>query len=222
MLASLLLAAIASGAPAFPPAGSYSYTASYNGEPVGKWSLTVKGAQAGPELDESSTASLMGMQLAAQAVLTLSADLSPMRYDGHYRTPNQSPNVSVSLTPASATVVGLMTSQAQQVSLGAGTRHFVVIEPGLVAGLFALPAQLASWKDPTVTWITPTSAQAQVLTTGPAASQSRPAGVSASDVLLSIASPIAVSIWYDPATLVPDQIAVPSQNAVLTRVRSSP
>lgn len=219
MLASLLLAAVAFAAPAFPPAGTYSYAASLNGEAVGKWSVNVKSAQAGPEIDENSAASLMGMQLAAQAALMLSADLSPTRYDGHYRTPNQSPNVSVSLSPTSATVVGLMTNQTQQVSLDAGTRHFVVIEPGLLAGLFALPAQLASWKDPAVTWITPTSAQAQVLTTGSAASQAHPAGVSASDVLLSIASPIAVSIWYDPATFVPDQISVPSQNAVLTRVR---
>ncbi len=39
-------------------------------------------------------------------------------------------------------------------------------------------------------------------------------------LLLSIDRPLAVTIWYDPATLVPDQIAVPSQNAVLTRERS--
>ena len=77
----------------FPPAGTYSYAASCNGEAVGKWSVNVKSAQAGPEIDENSTASLMGMQLAAQAALMLSADLSPTLYDGHYRTPNQSPNV---------------------------------------------------------------------------------------------------------------------------------
>ncbi|HEY2475521.1 MAG TPA: hypothetical protein VGI19_12080 [Candidatus Cybelea sp.] len=219
MLAGLLLAAVTAPGPAFPAPGSYSYSAALNGQQIGRWSVAVKGADAGTEIDENSSASVMGMQLSAQADLMLSPDLSPTRYDGHYRTPNQSPNVSVSLTTTSATVVGIMTTQPVQVSLGAGTRHFVVIEPGLLAGLFALPAQLESWKDPAVTWITPTSAQAQVLTVGPSAPQKRPDGVSQADVLLSIASPIAVSIWYNPATLVPDRISVPSQNAVLTRVQ---
>lgn len=218
MLVGLLLAAAASAGPAFPPPGSYSYAAALNGQQIGKWSVAVKGSDSGTEIDENSSASVMGMQLSAQAVLALSPDLSPTRYDGHYRTPNQSPNVSVSLTPTSATVAGIMTTQPVQVSLAAATRHFVVIEPGLLAGLFALPAQLESWKDPTVTWITPASGQAQVLTAGPAAPQKRPDGVSQADVLLSIVSPIAVSIWYDPATLIPDRISVPSQNAVLMRV----
>jgi hypothetical protein len=212
------LAAAVASAVAFPAAGTYSYAASLNGEPVGNWSVSVKGLQSGTEVDENSSASLMGMQLAAQAALVLSGDLSPTRYDGHYKTPNQSPNVSVSLTPSSATVMGLMSAQPQQLALAGGTRHFVVIEPGLLAGLFALPAQLASWKEASLTWVTPTSAQAQVLTTGPPTA-ARPAGVPGSDVLLSIASPIAVGIWYDPATLVPDRISVPSQNAVLTRIR---
>ncbi|HEY1867259.1 MAG TPA: hypothetical protein VGG70_03125, partial [Candidatus Cybelea sp.] len=102
MLAGLLLAAIASPGPAFPAPGSYSYVAALNGQQIGRWSVAVKGADSGTEIDENSSASVMGMQLSAQAVLTLSPDLSPTRYDGHYRTPNQSPNVSVSLTPTSA------------------------------------------------------------------------------------------------------------------------
>jgi hypothetical protein len=104
--------------------------------------------------------------------------------------------------------------------LDPSTQHFVVIEPGLLAGLFALPAQLAAWNDQSVTWITPTTAQAESLSANPSASVTRPADVAASDVVLSIERPTAVTIWYDPNTLVPDEIIVPSQNAVLIRERS--
>ncbi len=53
----------------------------------------------------------------------------------------------------------------------------------------------------------------------PSSSAPRPADVPAQEAVLSIERPIAVTIWYDPATFVPDEISVPSQNAVLTRVR---
>jgi hypothetical protein len=160
------------------------------------------------------------MPLSATASLVLGPDFAPTTYSGIYRTPSQTPSVSVVLTPNSATVVGAFSTQPRQIALGPNTRHFVVIEPGLLAGLFALPAQLGAWQDPSVTWITPTTAQAESLSPNPAPSAARPRGVPAGDVLLAIERPIAVTIWYDPATLVPDEITVPSQNAVLIRERS--
>jgi hypothetical protein len=217
MLATLLLAALTGAA--FPAAGTYRYTASMGGQTIGSWALTVSQAAAQTQIDENSSANVMGMQLAATASLVLGTDLAPLRYTGTYRTPTQSPSVSVALTPTSATVIGALTNQPRQFTLAAQSHHFVVIEPGLMAGLFALPAQLAGWKDATVTWITPATAQASALTAGSVTSAPRPAGVSAQDTVISIAQPIALTIWYDPATFVPDQIDVPSQNAVLTRVR---
>jgi hypothetical protein len=203
VLAAWLVAAVA----AFPPSGTYNYDAALNGSPVGRWSVAVKSGQNGSEVDETSTA------------LVLDVNLAPASYAGHYRTPGQSPNVSVSLTPQSATVAGAFNAQPQQVALQNETRHFVVIEPGLLAGLFVLPAQLAAWKEQSVTWITPTTAQVHVLEVAVASPPPRPNAVPAGDNVLSIAQPIAVTIWYDPSTLVPDEIEVPSQAAVLTRVR---
>ncbi len=215
MLAFLLAAA----AVTFPAPGTYAYNASLNGQPLGQWSVSVKSSDSGSEVDENSAASLGGMQLSAQATLVLGTDLSPQRYEGHYQTPGQSPNVSVALTATSATVAGAFTSQPAQVTLAANTRHFVVVEPGLLAGLFALPAQLNAWKESTVTWIAPTSGKAQSLTANQPASRTPPAGVPIKDAVISIDQPIALTIWYDPATLVPDRIEVPAQGAVLTRVR---
>lgn len=218
MLATLVLAAIAAGTP-FPATGTYRYSAAMNGQNVGAWSVTVSNGGTGAEIDEDSNASVMGMQLSAKATLVLGADLAPTKYDGNYRTPGQNPVVSVTLTPASASVSGAFTARAQQFALDPSTHHFVVIEPGLLAGLFVLPAQLAAWRESAVTWITPATAQAQALATG-GQSATRPADVPAADVQLSIAQPVALTMWYDPATMVPDEIAVPSQNAVLKRQRS--
>jgi len=219
MLSVLLAAALGAGAVPFPAPGTYRYAASMSGRDIGAWSVSVSRDATATEVDEDSTASIMGMQLAAKASLVLGPDLAPTRYAGNYVTPGQSPNVSVTLTPTSATVAGAFSDRPQQVGLNANTRHFVVIEPGLLAGLFALPAQLEAWRDSAVTWITPTTAQAQSLTTGAQTAVPRPAGAAPGDTLLSIDRPIAVTIWYDPATLVPDAIVVPSQNAVLTRQR---
>ena len=217
MLSAMLLAALSGSL--FPAPGTYRYTASMSGQPVGSWSVSVAQDSAQTTIAESSNANVMGMQLAATASLVLGPDLAPLRYGGQYRTPTQTPSVSVTLTPSSATVVGVLTPAPQQLALAANTQRFVVIEPGLLAGLFALPAQMAAWKDPTVTWITPATAQAQPLTASPSSSQARPAGLSAQEGVLSIDRPIAITIWYDSGTLVPDEISVPSQNAVLTRVR---
>ena len=218
LLATAVLAALTSAT--FPQPGTYRYTAAMGGQKIGAWAVTVTRDAATTRIDEDSHASVMGMQLSAKATLGLGPDLAPTSYDGSYATPGQNLTVTVTLSSTSATVSGVLTGAPQQVTLGANTRHFVVIEPGLLAGLFALPAQLGAWGDPAVTWITPTSAQAQSLETSGVTAPARPANVSPQDAVLSIDRPIVVTIWYDPATLVPDMILVPSQDAVLTRERS--
>ncbi|MGA9943709.1 MAG: hypothetical protein WBE79_11085 [Candidatus Cybelea sp.] len=218
MIATLLIAAL-TGTP-FPAQATYRYTGSMAGQRVGSWSVSVTHDPAQTQIDETSSASIFGMPLAATASLVLGPDYAPTKYNGAYHTPNQSPNVSVVATSSSATVVGALSTEPRQIELAPNTRHFVVIEPGLLAGLFALPAQLEAWKDSSVTWITPATAQAESLSANPTPSAVRPAGVATQDVELAIDRPVAVTIWYDPGTLVPDEITVPSQNAILTRVRS--
>ncbi|MGA8326716.1 MAG: hypothetical protein WB757_11610 [Candidatus Cybelea sp.] len=219
MLASTLLIAALAGGAGFPAPGTYRYAAAMSGQHIGAWSVSVSQTGSGTEIDEDSTASMMGMQLSAKASLVLGLDLAPTSYAGNYHTPSQNPVVSATLTATSATVSGAFNPEPQQLALEANTRHFVVIEPGLLAGLFALPSQLNSWKDSAVTWITPATAQAQTLTTAAPASGTRPAGVPPNDAVISIVNPTPVTIWYDPSTNVPDEISVPSQNAVLTRQR---
>ena len=189
-----------------------------SGQPIGQWNVTVKRNDSTTEIDENSWATVMGMTLSAKATLALGPDLSPTSYTGNYRAAGQDVAVTVALTPASATISGSQSDAAHAVALVPDTHHFVVIEPGLLAGLFALPAQLASWNESTVTWLSPVTGSAQPLTKDAAASTARPAGVPAQDVELSLSGQTPATIWYDAASLIPDRIEVPSQHAVLTRV----
>ena len=219
LLSALLLVAAAPNA-AFPGPGTYRYDATLGGQHIGVWSATVQNGPGNTEVDESSTAMFAGMPLAATASLALAPDLSPLKYDGSYHMPGQNPTVTVTVTGAGAVVNSTLTNQTQRVGLLPNTQHFVVVEPGLLAGLFVLPAQLNAWKESAVTWVTPTSAQAQLLIINQNASAPRPRGVPSKDALLSIEQPLVVTIWYDPSTLVPDEVIVPSQSATLTRERS--
>ena len=212
-----MLAAVATTA-TFPAPGAYNYTASMSGQPIGQWNVTVKRSDSATEIDEDSWATVMGMTLSAKATLALGPDLSPTSYTGNYRAAGQNVAVTVALTSASATITGTQSSSARTGSLVPDTYHFAVIEPGLLAGLFALPAQLAAWNESTVTWLSPVTGSAQPLTKSAAPSTARPSGVPAQDVELSLTGATPATIWYDPASFIPDRIEIPSQNAVLTRV----
>ncbi|HLX25536.1 MAG TPA: hypothetical protein VKR05_00980 [Candidatus Cybelea sp.] len=219
LLHAFLLGAVAAN-PALPAQGTYRYAATLGGQRIGEWTATVQGRAGNTEVDENSSAMFAGMQLAATASLVLAGDLAPINYEGSYHMPGQNPTVTVNVNGSNATVSGTLTNEPQRVGLLPSTQHFVVVEPGLLAGLFILPAQLTAWKASAVTWITPTSGQAQLLTISPNATGTRPTGVPANDVMLSIERPLVVTIWYDPVTLVPDELNVPSQSATLTRERS--
>ncbi|MBV9720215.1 MAG: hypothetical protein JOZ77_12950 [Candidatus Eremiobacteraeota bacterium] len=218
MLPAILLGAVVGTTP-FPLPATYRYAASLAAQRIGEWTVSVKSASAGTEVDENSSASFVGMQVSAVASLMLGPDLAPAKYIGSYHMSMQNPSVSVTLTSQDANVVGAFAPQPQHVTLAAGTHHFVVIEPGLLAGLFALPAQLAAWKENSLTWITPATAQSAVLAVGGAITTPRPPGVPPQDLVISVERPMPVTIWYDPATFVPDEVVVPSQNATLTRER---
>jgi len=197
--------------------GTYTYSASLGGAPTGTSTLRVERDGASTKIDETAQGSLDGMQMSATDALEIASDLAPTQYNGSYTAGPNTQAVTAALSSDSATVVG-PGGQTQTIALPQDVKHFVVIEPGLVAGLFALPAQMQAWNDGTVLAIAPAYGRAEPL---PASSQSppRPAGVPATDVPLSFGGQLPFTIWYDPATFVPDQIVVPSQNVVVTRTR---
>ena len=196
-------------------AGTYAYQAKMSGSLAGNSTVTVTPTT----ISEKASGSAMGMQFNASTAMTLDTGLVPTQYDGDYSTGGQSAHVTAAVAGGSATVTGAIgQTQPQTVPLGEGTKEFAVIEPGLIGGLFALPAQIAEWQTKKITAIAPSRAVGETLEVvdSPTA---RPAGVPAADVALSFGGAVPFTIWYDPSTYVPDEIDVPSQNLQATRVR---
>lgn len=204
-------------------AGTYAYAGTYDGDPAGTSSVSVHQDNEGATIVERATGSINGLEMSGNATLTLGPDLAPMVYDGSYQSGALSTVVTVSVSAGFATVTSNSTEgRPQTFPLSNGARHFVVIEPGLVAGLFALPAQMAEWSDAPILAIAPSVARAQPFSLDGDAKPQRPADVPAADVQLSFGGQFAFTIWYDPTTLVPDEIVAPSQKLVVTRVRANP
>ena len=220
MLTALtLIAALGANQPSLP-AGSYKYTATLNGATAGSSTLTVKADGTTTQIDERASGATAGLEFSGSASLVLGADLAPTQYDGKYSVAGQQADVNVSLTPTTATVNNsAAATRVQTYALNPNAKHFVVIEPGLLAGLFALPAQMQAWNDAAVSAIAPGIGRQLTLQAATAATETRPSGVPGADVALDVKGPYALTVWYDPATMIPDEILVPSQNATVTRVR---
>jgi hypothetical protein len=126
---------------------------------------------------------------------------------------------NVAFKGSTASVTGAA-GDTQTMNLVADANHFVVIDPGLISGFFAIPAQMSSWKDKPVIAIVPAFGQSVPLTVGSTtAPAQRPSTIAATDAYLSLSGPITVGVWYDPSTMLVDEIDVPSQNATVTRVK---
>ncbi|HTX59512.1 MAG TPA: hypothetical protein VMH02_07500 [Verrucomicrobiae bacterium] len=213
MIASAILLAALSGAPLIA-SGTYDYTATFNGKSVGSATIVVKdGAGTPTEIDEQSSGTMNGQSATAKDTLLLGGDLAPTAYSGDYDVAGTPSQVSVKLTPTTATVGD------QSFGLSDGAKHFVVLEPGLLAGVIALPAQMQAWNDPSVMAVIPGFGIAAPIATDASLTGPRPANLPASDVAISFAGEQPFTIWYDPATLVPDELQVSGQALVVTRVR---
>lgn len=193
--------------------GTYTYSAALAGKTVGTATITVTDNGV-IEIAERASGAMNGQNGSAQDVLTLGGDLAPTVYTGNYSVAGQARHVQVYFTPTAATI------DAQSIALGAGAKHFVVLEPGLMSGLFALPAQMQAWNDPTTTAVIPSLGAAFPLTPIAASAGARPDGLPSGDVPLAFGGPAPFTIWYDPTTFVMDELAFPSHSLVVTRVRN--
>lgn len=211
--------AAAAGSPALS-AGTYRYSATYGGTPVGTSSITVAPDGSATKLDETASGQMSGLQFSGTATLTLGQDLAPVRYDGNYEISGQKATATASVNGSSATTAATMTGGAPQSFALGSAAHFVVIEPGLMVGLFALPAQMQAWNDAPALAVAPSYGRSEpIAPAAPATPPARPANVPAADAVLSLGGHVPVTIWYDPATLVPDEVIVPSQDVTIDRMR---
>lgn len=219
MLATIILAALSGAAPALTP-GTYTYTGTYQGVQSGTSTVTVRRNGATTTIEEKASGSINDMQVAGTVSLNLGADLAPTVYNGSYDSGALHTVVTVTVSPTSATLVGTNTGGAQLAfPLKPPAQHLIVVEPGLMAGLFGLPAEMQAWNYDPILAVAPSIAKGESYALDTTAKPQRPDGVPAQDTQITFGGPLAFTIWYDPATYVPDAVVVPSQDAVVTRVR---
>ena len=213
---ALALTVGASGAatPAISP-GTYTYAASANGAQVGTSVITVTSDGSNTTIAEKGSGSVQGQSGTAADTLTLGADLAPSAYQVTGTVGTQSIKGSASFANKTATVNGL--SGTKSFDLLGSTKHFIVIDLGVIAGFVALPAQMASWNNAPVLAVIPSYGTSFTIAPDQSLAPARPASVPAADASLAFGGQIPFTIWYNPSNYVTDEIDVPAQNLTVTR-----
>ena len=198
--------------------GTYTYNATLGGTKVGTSTLTVKSVGASTEIDEQASGAVSGASATANATLMLGSDLSPLSY--HLSATNDGSPLkdSATITAGTASVTNVH-GATQSFDLLASTKHFVVVDLGTFAGFMPLAAQMRAWDNAAVLAVVPSLGQSVTLVPDTSAPADRPSGIPASDVGISFTGQAPFTIWYDPATNVPDEIDVTAQGLTVTRQR---
>lgn len=204
---------------AVPAEGTYTYAMSLNGAQVEKTAVTVKHDPAGRlVLSESATGNMNGRSGEVNDTLTLDQTLSPLGYSSNASiADSRQMQASLAFKGSQATQSGDVT---KTYSLVADAKHFVVLDFGPFSGWFAFPAQMQAWSFQPVIAIVPMYAQGVPLTIDKTVTPARPKNVPAADVPVSVKTPMQFTIWYDPKTLIIDEMDVPSEALFVTRVSS--
>src|SRR5215469_13218879 len=206
MLATIFLAALSGAAPTLAP-GTYTYTGTYQGVQSGTSTLTVRRDGPTTTIEEKARGTINDVQVAGTVTLDLDADLVPTVYNGSYDSGALHTVVTVTVAPTSAMLVGTNTGGAQLAfPLKPPAQHLIVVEPGLMAGLFGLPAEMKAWNYDPIAAIAPSIAKSESYALDTAAKPQRPDGIPAQDTEITFGGPLSFTIWYDPATYVPDAV----------------
>ena len=214
MLPLMFLLAAAT-APAAPADGVYAYTVTVAGENAGKTAITLTHTAAGVQLAESASASFGGSDFSATSTLALDANLAPASYSAVYNPPGRTVHAALAFNGGTANETA--DNGALKFNLGAGSKHFVVLDGTLFSGFFILPAQLQAWSTPPVTALSPMFGRGAGIAVDAALKADRPKNVPSGDVAISVSDPLEFTLWYDPATLIVDELDVPQQSATYVR-----
>ncbi len=215
MIPLILTIAVATPAVA-PPDGTYNYVSSMNGTPIGKTSIVVKRDDAGDiVLTETGAGSMSGQSGTIKDTLQLDPTLAPSAYASAASiAQGKSMKATVAFKGTQATQTGDITAKYD---LAADAKHFVLLDLGPFSGFFVLPAQMQAWNNAPAIAVMPMYGRGFPMTPDTALKPDRPANVPPADSAISFSNMTQVTLWYDPKTLVVDQLDVPAQGVVVTR-----
>ncbi len=223
VVAAVGLPLTASASPALAPAaGSYAFVVERGGAKSGDSTVTVKSVSGGVGVHESET--FPGETDIVDETLD-AADLSPTSYVSSFPLTSDigvTAHLAFYSGGARETVDG--TTGATDFKLENGTKHMVVLDRALMTGFLFLPAQIKAMGLTAFTTLSPSRADTYDchldLDSGP----TRPSAVPAADASITVegtapAGNVEFTEWFDPTTMVVDEVDVPAQQVTIARVR---
>ncbi len=218
MIAAVFLAAAVAAAAA-PPDGTYTYDIAVSGQ-ISLATVTIKRDGNGLHISEDT----MIATKAATAALTVDpATLSPISYQASYNPASTSPvsvAISFSAQGAAETVDG-QSSQPIEIAPLAGAPRLIILDGALPSGFVMLPAIAAISTDTAMTAIVAANGTAYPITIDRKLKAARPSTVPAGDTSISVITPTAFTVWYDPKTFVMDELDVPLESVTETLTKHS-
>jgi hypothetical protein len=211
--------AMAAGVPSTPPDGTYAYTLEQAGQKFGASSVTVKHDAVDVSVHEvESRAALESAYVSDETVDPVS--LAPTSYTVTFPINAQvvvTGHLAFGPGGSSLTVDG--TSGSTDLKLQQGTTRQIVLDGSLISGFLLLPSQAKAESLSSFTLISPMATQSALAQIDTGTTPARPADVPSPDVSLAVTGSVNFVEWYDPQTMVVDEIDVPGQQVVITRTR---
>jgi len=214
----------ASGPAAAPPDGVYAFVVMRAGQKSGDSTVTVKRVGASITVHELET--FVGVTDTVDETLEPN-DLLPTSYLSSFPLTSEvgvTAHLAFYTGGAKETVDG--TSGETDFHLETGTTRLVVVDGAMMAGFLFLPAQIKSLSLSTFTALSPSRADTYACTVDRAANPTRPDSLPATDVSVTVngtspAGNVRFVEWYDPQTMVVDEVDVPAEQVTITRTRST-
>jgi hypothetical protein len=198
--------------------GSYTYKALLSGANVGTSTVQVKSTGGLTEIDERATGSYQGESGSGTAKLMLDATLAPTVYQATGSFAG-SPTKDGATMQGSTANVTTPRGQTTAIPLLASTKHFVVIDLGTISGFIPLAAQMKAWGDTPALAVVPSFGRSLTIVPSDPTPAARPSTVPAADAKISFTGQAPFTIWYNPATYVPDEIDVTAQGLQVIRTQ---
>lgn len=199
-----------------PPDGTYTYSFRSGGNEIGTTIISVQ--RSGAQIQIHEAASLAGKPYTLDQTLD-AMTLTPINLDAVY--PSATPTkVHATFSGGTGTETIAGTAGTHTLAQPTGTAGGVVLDGPLMSGFFMAPAQTKALNTMALAGISPGSIQEFAIRVGPATA-SRPSGAPSADMSMTTNGLPSgdVVIWYDPSTLVPDELDVSAQSISIVLVK---
>ncbi len=214
MLHAALLLAAAATAPVAPrpPDATYSYAIQAGGIPLGSSTVAIDGSTRGTVVVKENVSMSVPRSTATATTRYDAATLHETGYTGDFNLASGAQHTVVTVKPGAMTLTvpggGTLDIPADP------SAPLELVGDNLVGGSIMIPAVLHATGAKAFTLAVLGGARPIVCKVVTDPLPSRPAGVPASDVELALElASIRVIYWYDPATYVVHDVAIPSQQA---------